>query len=76
MGLAEILEINIPENFQDTALMNLRLPKRGVVAIIQRGSKVIIPKGQTLVRGRDSLIIFTKTDDAEVIRGYFNKLCS
>ena len=44
MGLAEILEINIPENFADTALMNLTLPKRGVIAIIQRGSKVIIPK--------------------------------
>ena len=74
MGLAEILEINIPENFKDTALMNITLPKRAVVAIIQRGSKVIIPKGQTLVRGRDSLIIFTKSDDAEAIRGYFNKL--
>lgn len=76
MGLAEILEINIPENFTDTALMNLTLPKRGVVAIIQRGSKVIIPKGQTLIRGKDSLIIFTKADDAETIRGYFNKLTS
>ena len=76
MGLAEILEINIPENFTDTALMNLTLPKRGVVAIIQRGSRVIIPKGQTLIRGRDSLIIFTKTDDAEDIRNYFNKLVS
>ena len=76
MGLAEILEINIPENFADTALMNLTLPKRGVIAIIQRGSKVIIPKGQTLIRGGDSLIIFTKTDDAETVRAYFNKLVS
>ncbi len=74
MGLAEILEINIPESFKDTALMNITLPKRAVVAIIQRGSKVIIPKGQTLIRGKDSLIIFTKADDAEAIRGYFNKL--
>ncbi len=75
MGLAEILEINIPSNFEDTRLMNLTLPKRAVVAIIQRGSRVIIPKGQTLIRGKDALIIFTKAEDAESIRGYFNKLC-
>lgn len=75
MGLAEILEINIPSNFEDTRLMNLALPKRAVIAIIQRGSRVIIPKGQTLIRGKDALIIFTKAEDAESIRGYFNKLC-
>lgn len=74
MGLAEILEISIPSSFSDTLLMDLKLPKRAVIAIIQRGAKVIIPKGQTLIRGRDSLIIFTKTEDAEAIRGYFNKL--
>lgn len=74
MGLAEILEINIPPSFNDMVLMDLKLPKRAVVAIIQRGARVIIPKGQTLIRGRDSLIIFTKTEDAEAIRGYFNKL--
>ena len=47
MGLAEILEINIPSSFEDKVLMDLTLPKRAVIAIIQRGSRVIIPKGQT-----------------------------
>jgi len=74
MGLAEILEINIPSNFKDKALMDLVLPRRAVVAIIQRGQRVIIPKGQTLIRGGDSLIIFTKTEDASDIRNYFAKL--
>jgi len=74
MGLAEILEINIPSSFEDKLLMDLTLPKRAVVAIIQRGARVIIPKGQTLIRGNDALIIFTKAEDAESIRGYFNKL--
>ena len=74
MGLAEILEINMPNSFQDVALMKLVLPKRAVVAIVQRGTRVIIPKGQTLIRANDKLIIFTKTEDAEIIRNYFNKL--
>lgn len=74
MGLAEILEINISYGFNETVLMDLRLPRRAVIAIIQRGSKVIIPKGQTIIKGGDSLIIFTKTEDAQEIRNYFNKL--
>ncbi len=74
MGLAEILEINIPSAFKDISLIDLKLPRRAVIAIIQRGSKVIIPKGQTLVRGGDVLIIFTKSDDASEIRNYFAKL--
>ena len=36
MGLAEILEINMPNSFQDVALMKLVLPKRAVFSIVQR----------------------------------------
>ncbi len=75
MGLAEILEINMPNSFQDVALMKLVLPKRAVVAIVQRGTRVIIPKGQTLIRANDKTYnILQKTEDAEIIRNYFNKL--
>lgn len=70
-GLGEILEIDIAEPFNDTALMNLKLPARAIIAIVQRGNKIIIPKGQTLIRSNDKLIIFTKAQDAETIRNYF-----
>ena len=70
-GLAEILELKIRQDFPDTALMNLKLPKRAVIAIIQRSGKVIIPKGQTLIRANDNLLIFTKSQDISEIKEYF-----
>ncbi len=72
-GLGEILEIVVPESFHDTLLMDLKLPARGIIAIIQRASKVLIPKGKTLVRSDDKLIIFTKAQDAQAIRDYFKR---
>ena len=72
-GLGEILEIVVPDSFHDTLLMDLKLPARGVVAIIQRASRVLIPKGKTLVRSDDRLLIFTKAQDAQAIRDYFKK---
>ncbi|MBQ3101996.1 Trk system potassium transporter TrkA [bacterium] len=72
-GLGEIIEIIIPNVWQDVSLMNLKLPAPAVIAIIQRGSKVIIPKGQTLIRAEDKLIIFTMTENSDKIKDYFIK---
>ena len=72
-GLGEIIEIIIPSDWQDVTLMNLKLPAPAVIAIIQRGSKVIIPKGQTLIRAEDKLIIFTMTENSDKIKDYFIK---
>lgn len=70
-GLAEILELKVREDFPDTALMKLNLPARAVIAIIERGGKIIIPKGQTLIRANDSLLIFTKSQNVANIKDFF-----
>ena len=70
-GLAEILELKVREDFPDTALMKLNLPARAVIAIIERGGKIIIPKGQTLIRANDSLLIFTKSQNVTNIKDFF-----
>lgn len=70
-GLAEILELKIREDFESTALMNLKLPSRAVIAIIERAGKVIIPKGQTLIKSGDNLLIFTKSQDVAAIKDFF-----
>ena len=70
-GLTEILELKIREDFENTALMNLKLPSRAVIAIIERAGKVIIPKGQTLIKSGDNLLIFTKSQDVAAIKDFF-----
>ncbi len=72
-GQGEILEIELDKDFLAKQLFEIKLPRQGVIAIIKRGSKVIIPKGQTQIKPLDSLLIFTKTQDIEAIKEYFRK---
>lgn len=70
-GEAEVLEISVKSEFNDKQIMDLRFPAPAIVGIIQRRNHVIIPKGDTLVKTHDILIIFTKADSAQKIKDYF-----
>ena len=72
-GQGEVIDIYIPENYKDTKVMDLRLPQKAIIGIIRRGSKVIIPKGDTLVRAKDSLIVFTMAEHSTAVKDYFCK---
>ncbi len=72
-GQGEVIDIYIPENFKDKKIMELNLPARAIIAIIKRGTKVIIPTGNTLVRAKDSLIVFTMADSSAKVKDYFHK---
>ena len=47
------------------------MPAPSVIAIVRRGSKVIIPKGTSTIEPNDKLLIFTKTDDVVKVKEYF-----
>jgi len=70
-GEAEVLEIAVQSEFNEKRIMDLRFPAPAIVGIIQRRNHVIIPKGDTLIREHDILIIFTKADSAEKVKKYF-----
>ena len=70
-GKGEILEITIPEKYSDTMIKDLKMPAKAIVSIIQRKNKVLIPKGDTMVRALDNLIIFTTAENSSVIKEYF-----
>ena len=70
-GQGRIIEAIIPQDFKETALMDLKLPQRAIIAIIQRGHSVIIPKGITKLLAGDSLIIFTREEDSQKIIDFF-----
>ena len=44
---------------------------RAVRRARERGGKIIIPKGQTLIRANDSLLIFTKSQNVANIKDFF-----
>ena len=72
-GQGEVIDIYIPETFKDTKIMDLKMPAKAIIGIICRGAKVIIPKGDTLVRAKDSLIVFTMAENTTIIKDYFHK---
>lgn len=72
-GQGKVLEISVPFNFKTETLMNLKLPCKAIIAIIQRRNRVIIPKGSTQVMPFDNLIVFTTQENADAVLNYFKK---
>ena len=70
-GKGEVLEIEVPQGFVERKIMDLKLPVKAIVAIIQRRNKVIIPKGDTLVMVGDTLITFTTKENSAELKNYF-----
>ena len=72
-GQGEILEIKLDENFSAKPLFEIKMPVPCVIAIIRRGSRVIIPKGSTVIEPSDRLLVFTKSDDVVAVKEYFKQ---
>ena len=70
-GQGRIIEAIIPDNFEEISLMNIQLPVKAIIAIVQRGLNVIIPKGITILKPGDSLLIFTREEDSQKIIDFF-----
>jgi len=70
-GKGEVLTIILPEKFAVSKIMDLKLPEKGIVGIVQRRNRIIIPNGATQIMGGDNLIIFTLSENAPAIRDYF-----
>lgn len=70
-GQGEVLEITVPETFDDRKIKDLNMPAKAIVGTIKRRNRVIIPKGDTMVMKKDNLIIFTTNINAPAIKEFF-----
>ena len=52
-------------------IMDMKLPAKAIVGVIQRRNRIIIPNGATQIMSGDDLIIFTTCENASIIREYF-----
>ncbi|MBO6272188.1 Trk system potassium transporter TrkA [bacterium] len=71
-GRGEIIEICVKDNFNNIKIMDLKVPTKAIVAIIQRRNKIIIPKGDTQLKTNDNMIIFTTSENASIVKEFFN----
>ena len=51
----------------------MKLPAKAIVGVIQRRKRIIIPNGATQVSGGDNLIIFTTSENAPIIKKFFEE---
>ena len=72
-GQGEVLNIELPKDFETTKLMNLKLPTKAILGVIQRRNRIIIPNGSTEVMSEDNVIIFTTSANAPIIKKFFSK---
>jgi len=70
---ADIIEMKVPENLFDTPMKSIKFPVKAVVDIIKRNKKIIIPKGDTLLRKDDTIIVFTKSNDVQKLKEFLEK---
>jgi len=54
-------------------MKEIKFPVRAIVGIIKRGKKIIIPKGDTLVRADDRMIIFTRSEDMQKLKEFVER---
>lgn len=61
-GEATINEIELPENFKyhNKSLMEISFPDQAVIASIDRDGDIIIPRGNTLLKSKDKIIVIAK----------------
>lgn len=70
-GQGEVLEIGIKPEFDGKRIMDLKFPSAAIVGTVLRRGKVLIPNGLTELKYNDTLIIFTKSEDAAGIKDFF-----
>ncbi len=70
-GQGEVIEITMPDNFNDIKIMDIKMPVNAIISAIRRGSKILIPKGNTYIRACDYLIVFTTAENAIEVKEFF-----
>ncbi len=70
-GLAEVVEVKLPDDFEPKALRDLDLPRGIIVGAIVRLVTTIVPGGPTVVRPGDRLLIVATVEAAEAVGGAF-----
>lgn len=70
-GQGEVLNIELPENFETKKLMELKMPAKAILGVVQRRNRIIIPNGATEIMSGDNIIVFTTSTGAPIIKKFF-----
>lgn len=71
----ELLDVEIAADghWDGVAIRDLRLPKRAVVAALERGAEVLVVTGETVMQAGDRLILFAPAGASVKLQAVFRK---
>lgn len=69
-GEITLFEVHLPENYiyEGRMIMDIKMPSLFNIISITRGTSVIIPRGQTVLRSSDKLLIISAADAVREIK--------
>lgn len=72
-GEAEVTEVIVHEDspYIDISLSRLGLPKGIIIGAILRKNKVIIPNGDSKILNKDRIVVFSMSDDIDIMKNFF-----
>ena len=77
-GTIGLIEIIIQPNMEAVhkKIIDLKIPKKSIIATIIRNQKAIIPKGDTMIEAYDKLIVLTEDQEKELMIKFLTKVAS
>lgn len=70
-GDVHVIEVELQAQFQPTALMDLQTNLFSMIAVVVRGSRVIVARGDTVLQPSDHLFIVCSQEDEVRAREYY-----
>lgn len=77
-GTIGLIEIIIEPNMEAVhkKIIDLKIPKKSIIATIIRNQKAIIPKGDTMIEAYDKLIVLAEDHEKELMIKHLTKVAS
>ncbi len=70
-GDSVVLEFDLPEDIAPVRLQDLEIPEFAIVGSILREGRVLVPKGQDSLQGRDRILVFSTAENEAAVREFF-----
>lgn len=70
-GKADVLELPVPKSYAATKIRDMKPIEGAIIGAIVRRNRIIVPHGDDLVKGGDSIFVFCLDSAVETVRNYF-----
>jgi len=71
-GRVEVIELEIPEGFEDRKVTDLEIPSDSVLVMVTRGERSVFPRGDTVVRPGDHVLAACRVEEVPALKAAFD----